>query len=375
MTGADTDMRFMRRALRLAARGAGRASPNPMVGAVIVSGGAIIAEGFHRGPGTAHAEIVALERAGDKARGATMYLTLEPCTHYGRTPPCASRVIASGLKRVVIASEDPNPIVAGGGIAALRQAGIEVEVGLLRDEEHRLNETYRKYITTGRPFVTLKIAMSLDGKIATRTGESRWITGGKARVQAHRMRRDADAVLVGVGTVIADDPALTVRHVRARRQPLCVIADSKARTPPGAKVCAGERPALIAVTADAAPTDVQALREAGAEVLTLPNRDGKVDLAALLQELGARDIASLLVEGGGELIASFIELDLADKLVVFIAPKIIGGAEAATGVEGTGIAAIDQAWPLRDIRCRRVGEDLMVTGYLATDPPALNLLR
>jgi diaminohydroxyphosphoribosylaminopyrimidine deaminase/5-amino-6-(5-phosphoribosylamino)uracil reductase len=364
MSAADSGKRFMRRALRLAARGAGRASPNPMVGAVIVSAGEIIGEGFHRGPGTAHAEIVALERAGDKARGATMYLTLEPCTHHGRTPPCAPRVVASGLKRVVIASEDPNPKVAGGGIAALRQAGIEVEVGLLRDDENRLNEAYRRYITTGRPFVTLKVAMSLDGKIATRTGESRWITGAKARIEAHRMRRDADAVLVGVGTILADDPALTVRHVRAHRQPLCVVADSTARTPPGAKVCAGERPALIAVTTEAAPKEVQALREAGAEVLTFPQREGKVDLAALLQELGERDVASLLVEGGGELIASLIERDLADKLVVFIAPKIIGGVEAPTAVEGTGVAAIEQAWPLREARCRRIGEDLMIQGYL-----------
>lgn len=364
MTAADTDTRFMRRALRLAARGAGRASPNPMVGAVIVAGGEIVGEGYHHGPGTAHAEIVALERAGDdRARGATMYLTLEPCTHYGRTPPCAPEVIAAALSRVVIASEDPNRKVAGAGVAALRQAGIEVEVGLMRDEENRLNEAYRRYIRIGQPFVTLKIAMSLDGKIATRTGESRWITGERARLEAHRMRRDADAVLVGVGTVIADDPALTVRHVRARRQPLCVVADSKARTPPGAKVCAGERPPLIAVTMEAAPRDVQALREAGAEVLVFPHRDGKVDLAALLQELGERDVASVLVEGGGELIASLIERDLADKLVVFIAPKIIGGAEAPTAVEGTGVAAIEQAWPLHDVRCRRIGEDLMVEGY------------
>jgi len=373
MTAADTDKRLMRRALRLAARGAGRASPNPMVGAVIVAGGEIVGEGYHHGPGTAHAEIAALEQAGDRARGATMYLTLEPCTHYGRTPPCAPEVIAAAPSRVVIASEDPNRKVAGAGIAALRQAGIEVEVGLLRDDENRLNEAYRRYIRTGQPFVTLKIAMSLDGKIATRTGESRWITGAKARVEAHRMRRDADAVLVGVGTVIADDPALTVRHVRAHRRPLCVVADSKARTPPGAKVCAGERPPLIAVTMEAAPQDVQALREAGAEVLTFPDRDGKVDLAALLQELGEREVASVLVEGGGELIASFIERDLADKLVVFIAPKIIGGAEAPTAVEGTGIAAIEQAWPLRDVRCRRVGDDLMITAYLAADPPPLKL--
>lgn len=337
-----------------------------MVGAVIVRSGRVIAEGYHRGPGTAHAEIVALDRAGDKARGATMYLTLEPCTHQGRTPPCAPRVAGSGLKRVVIASDDPNPLVAGRGIRALRRAGTEAAVGLLREQENRLNEAFRKYITTGRPFVTLKMAMSLDGKIATRAGQSRWITGEPARVMVHRMRRDADAVMVGVGTVLADDPELTVRHVRTYRQPLRVVADSKARTPATAKLIrASERPALIAVTDLAPAENVRALRDAGAEVVVVPAREGHVDLAALLDELGRREIASLLVEGGGTLTGSLIEQGLADKIVLFIAPKIIGGKDAPTAVEGLGAPTMNEARPLRNLRCRRVGDDLMITAYLA----------
>jgi len=368
MSLTDADHRFMRQALRLAQRGRGHASPNPMVGAVIVSGAEIVSAGYHRGPGTPHAEIIALERAGDKARGAVMYLTLEPCTHQGRTPPCAPAVCASGLARVVTASQDPNPRVAGAGIEALREAGIEVEVGLLREQENRLNEAYRKYITTGRPFVTLKLAMSLDGKIATRAGQSRWITGERARAVAHRMRADSDALLVGVATVIADDPLLTARHVRAHRQPLRVIADSKARTPPGAKIIhAADRPPVIAVTEQAGDGCVRALREAGAEVLVMPERAGRVNLAALLDELGRREVASVLVEGGGEIAASIIEEGLADKLVVFMAPKIIGGADAPSAVAGCGAAAIEQAWPVRETRCRRLGEDFMIEGYLGKD--------
>jgi diaminohydroxyphosphoribosylaminopyrimidine deaminase/5-amino-6-(5-phosphoribosylamino)uracil reductase len=366
MSLTDADHRsFMRHALRLAQRGRGRASPNPMVGAVIVSGARIVGAGYHRGPGTAHAEIIALEQAGDKAAGAVMYLTLEPCTHHGRTPPCAPRVCASGLARVVIASQDPNPRVVGAGIEALRQAGIAVEVGLLREQENRLNEAYRKYITTRRPFVTLKLAMSLDGKIATRTRQSRWITGERARTMAHRLRAASDAVLVGVGTVIADDPLLTARHVRAHSQPLRVIADTKARTPPGAKIIhASDRPAVIAVTEQADRDRVRALRDAGAEVLVAPQRAGRVDLAALLDELGRREVASVLVEGGAQIAGSFIEEGLADKLVVFMAPKLIGGADAPGAVAGCGAAAIEQAWPVRDIRCRRLGDDFMIEGYL-----------
>jgi diaminohydroxyphosphoribosylaminopyrimidine deaminase/5-amino-6-(5-phosphoribosylamino)uracil reductase len=365
MPQADRDRRFMRRALRLAARGALRASPNPMVGAAIVRGRRVIAEGYHRGPGTAHAEIVALERAGDKARGAVMYLTLEPCTHYGCTPPCAPRVATAGLGRVVISSEDPNPRVAGGGIAALRRTGVAVEVGLLREDENRLNEAYRKYITAGRPFVTLKLAMSLDGKIATRAGQSRWISGERARRVVHWMRARSDALLVGVGTVLADDPQLTARGVHAARQPLRVVADSQARTPPTAKIIhASDRPALIAVAARAPKRRVAALRAAGAEVAVLPARGGHVHLAALLDELGQREIASLLVEGGGGLAGALVEQGLVDKVVFFIAPKIIGRAAAPMAVAGRGVAEVVDARRLRDVRYRRVGEDFLVEGYL-----------
>jgi diaminohydroxyphosphoribosylaminopyrimidine deaminase/5-amino-6-(5-phosphoribosylamino)uracil reductase len=365
MSALDPDQRFMRQALRLAARGRGWTGPNPMVGAVVVAGGEVVGEGHHRGPGGAHGEIVALERAGDGARGATLYLTLEPCVHHGRTPPCAPRVIAAGVARAVIASEDPNPRVAGRGITALRQAGIEVAAGLLREHENRLNEAYRKHITTGRPFVTLKIATSLDGKIATRTGDSRCITGQPARTMTHRLRRDSDAILVGVQTLIADDPELTVRHVRLRREPLRVVCDSSARTPPQARLLSsGKRPPLIAVTDRARAQEVRALGDAGAQVLVLPQWYGRVHLGALLEELGRREVASLLVEGGGEISASFVEQRLADKLVLFVAPKIIGGAEARTAVGGAGVAAVEGAWQVRDMRYRRLGDDFMIEGYL-----------
>ncbi len=365
MSPVESDSGFMRRALRLAARGRGRASPNPMVGALIVADGQVIGAGYHLGPGTAHAEIVALRQAGAAARGATIYLTLEPCTHQGRTPPCAPHVAASGLARAVVGAEDPNPRVAGAGIAALRQAGMRVEVGLLRERENRLNEAYRKCITTGRPFITLKLAMSLDGKIATRTGESRWITGERARSMAHRLRADSDAVLVGVGTVLADDPQLTARRARASREPLRVVADSAARTPPGARIIgAGQRPALIAATDRACAENVVGLRRAGAEVVVLPQRDGRVDLGALLDELGRREVASLLVEGGGELAGSLVEQGLVDKLAIFIAPKIIGGAQARPAIGGAGAAVVDEAWQVRDMRCRRIGDDFLIEGYL-----------
>ncbi|HUX02299.1 MAG TPA: bifunctional diaminohydroxyphosphoribosylaminopyrimidine deaminase/5-amino-6-(5-phosphoribosylamino)uracil reductase RibD, partial [Phycisphaerae bacterium] len=296
---ADADTRWMRRALRLARRGQGRTSPNPMVGAVIVKSGQLIGEGHHKQVGGPHAEIRALRDAGEKARGATMYVSLEPCSHHGRTPPCTDALIQAGLARVIAAVEDPNPQVSGNGIRKLQEAGIEVQVGLLADAARRLNAPYFKHTTTGLPLVSLKAAMSLDGKIATSTGESRWITGDKARALGHRLRAIHDAVLAGVGTVLADDPQLTVRNARGRT-PLRVIVDSRARTPADAALLTADAiPPIIAVTHEAPRKRLEALRKAGAEIWEMPSLGGFVDLRALMKRLGERQVQSVLVESGG----------------------------------------------------------------------------
>jgi len=363
----------MKRALRLAARGAGRTSPNPMVGAVIVSGGRLVGEGYHKQVGGPHAEVWALRAAGEAARGATMYVTLEPCCHQGRTPPCTDAIVAAGIGKVVAAVLDPNPKGNGRGVQLLRDAGIEVEVGLLEQEARELNAAYLKHTTTGLPLVSLKAAMSLDGKIATRTGESKWITGERARRFAHKLRARHDAVMVGIGTVLSDDPKLTVRSVRGR-SPVRLVVDSAARTPPtAALLTAGERPPVIAVTEKAPDERVDALRRAGAEVWVLPAEPhppspsppaerGRVDLAALLRRLGEEQVQSVLVEGGGTLASAALAAGLVDRVYFFIAPLIIGGAEAPTAVGGEGVARLSEAWRIRNMRVRRIGEDLLITG-------------
>jgi len=361
----DADTRWMRRALRLALRGQGRTSPNPMVGAVIVKAGQLIGQGHHRQVGGPHAEIWALRDAGEKARGATIYVTLEPCSHHGRTPPCTDALIQAGLARVIAAVEDPNPQVSGNGVRKLQEAGIEVEVGLLGDEARRLNAPYFKHTTTGLPLVSLKAAMSLDGKIATSTGESQWITGDKARALGHRLRAIHDAVLAGVGTVLADDPKLTVRNARGRT-PLRVIVDSRARTPADAALLTADNIApIIAVTPEAPKKRLAALRKAGAEIWEMPSRGGQVDLRALMQRLGEREVQSVLVESGGTLTAGLLDADLADRVYFFVAPRIIGGAEAPGPVGGSGVAKLAEAWRLENMRVRRVGEDVLIIGDIA----------
>ena len=361
----ESDTRWMRRALRLALRGQGRTSPNPMVGAVIAKAGQLIGQGYHRQAGGPHAEIWALRDAGDKARGGTIYVTLEPCSHHGRTPPCTDALIQAGLARVVAAVEDPNPQVSGNGFRKLQEAGIEVTVGLLGDEARRLNAPYFKHTTTGLPFVSLKAAMSLDGKIATSTGESRWITGDKARALGHRLRAIHDAVLVGVGTVLADDPRLTVRDARGRT-PLRVIVDSRARTPAeAALLTADEVPPVIAVTRAAPGERLEALRRAGAEIWEMPSSGGQVDLSALMKRLGGRQVQSVLVESGGTLTAALLDANLADRVYFFVAPRLIGGAEAPTPVGGAGVAKLSEAWRLENVRMRRVGEDFLISGDIA----------
>ena len=358
-----SDAALMRRALALARRARGQTSPNPMVGAVVARGGRVIAEGYHRRAGQPHAEAIALERAGPRARGATLYVTLEPCCHQGRTPPCTDAVIASGVRRVVAAMRDSNPLVAGKGLARLRRAGIEVQVGVLEEEARRLNEAYSHFITTGRPFVTLKLAASLDGKIASRTRESRWITGQQARFHVHRLRAESDAVMVGIGTALADDPRLTGR-LGAPRQPVRIVVDSLARLPtdaamlrePGGRV-------IVAATRRAPKPRVDALRRAGAEVLFVRARGGRVDLGPLLDALGRREITSVLVEGGSELAGSLLDERLVNRFVLFLAPILIGGKEAPTIAGGKGVAHLRDALRLDHLTLRRLGPDLLITAY------------
>ncbi|MDI6709163.1 MAG: bifunctional diaminohydroxyphosphoribosylaminopyrimidine deaminase/5-amino-6-(5-phosphoribosylamino)uracil reductase RibD [Thermoanaerobacterales bacterium] len=360
------DTEYMRMALELAARARGRTSPNPMVGAVVVHDGQIVGRGFHARAGLPHAEVEALREAGEAARGATLYVTLEPCCHHGRTGPCTEAVIASGVRRVVAGMRDPNPLVAGHGLARLREAGIEVTEGVLAEEAARLNEVFIKFITTRRPFVVVKAAVSLDGKIATHTGDARWVTSAAARSEGHRLRDTYDAILVGIGTVLADDPSLTTRLPEGGgRDPVRVILDSRARTPVAARVLRQESaaPTVIAVTELSPPERRKALEAAGAEVW-ICGSDPQVDLDLLLARLAEREITSVLVEGGSSVNASFLEAGLVDKVVWFIAPKIIGGREAPGAVGGRGPARMAEAVELERVQWRPVGEDLCCEGYL-----------
>ncbi len=378
MSFSPADERWMRRALELARGGAGLTSPNPMVGAVIVRNGKIVGEGFHRRAGEPHAEIVALRSTLDARRStskipknvgtrtlrrATLYVTLEPCCTHGRTPPCTDAIIVSGIRRVVAATPDPNPKHSGRGIKLLRRAGICVEVGLLREEATRLNEAFNKWIVTGLPFVTVKAAMSLDGKIATRTGDSKWISSEQSRKLAHAMRATADAVMVGSRTVIRDNPQLTARLAPAKRQPLRIIVDSRGQTPLTARVYSDKfRGNTIVLTTKASKGGWRAtLERRGVRVLVLPSRGGKIDLRAALRELGRREITSVLVEGGSELIGALFDARLVDKLAFFYAPKIIGGKDAPPAVGGVGIARISRALELKSPAVEKVGGDFLVT--------------
>ena len=352
----------MRRALRLAGKGWGKVSPNPMVGAVLVKGRMVVAEGYHRMTGEKHAEVEVLERAGQKARGSTMYVNLEPCTHYGKTPPCTGRIIKAGIKRVVIAMRDPNPLVSGKGIAELKRAGIEVEAGLLKKEAKKLNEVYVKFIITGMPFVIVKIAMTLDGKIAAESGDSKWITGEKARKFVHRIRSGVDGILVGINTVIRDDPELRVRYGKHDSNPLKVIVDSRCRISLNARVL--DNPSNVIIAASRLCRRSKKLKESGVRVLTIKRKDGRVDLLKLVRKLGQMNITSLLIEGGGEVIASAISSGIVDKMLFFIAPSIIGGRCAPTPVEGKGIEKISEAIKVRRMKVRRFGEDILIEGYL-----------
>jgi len=364
----EADVVFMRRALALAALGEGRTRPNPPVGAVVVRDGVVVGEGFHAQAGAPHGEAMALSAAGDLARGGTLYVTLEPCHHHGLTPPCTRSILAAGIARVVAAAPDRNPRVAGGGLAALRQAGVAVALGTCAEEAEALIAPFARHAATGRPLVTAKYAMTLDGRIASRGGDARWISGPAARRRAHELRDVADAVLVGAGTVRADDPRLTARGVgqgRAPRQPLRVVLDSQGTLPETARVFAPELPGrTVVATVGAAATHAARLEARGVEVVRLPAApDGRVALPALLEWLGTRDIMALLVEGGSEVLGAFFSASLVDRVVAFVAPKIVGGAGAPGPVGGAGGAMrMAEAVLLGDVRTERVGADLMVTG-------------
>ena len=368
--GLDPGLSPMKQALALARQALGRVSPNPAVGAVLVKDDRVVGYGHTQPPGQAHAEIVALRQAGDLASGATLYVTLEPCSHHGRTPPCVQAVIEAGVAKVHIAMLDPNPVTDGRGKAALDAAGIRATVDPAdstdAQEARRITEAFAKHIATRLPFVTAKFAMSLDGKIATATGQSRWISGEEARREAHRLRAENDAVLVGIGTVLADDPRLTARDLAepATHQPLRVVADSQGRLPAGSAMLKEPGQTLIA-TASMGPKHLQTLKSTGAEVVSLPGLDGRVDLSALMQLLGQRGITSVLVEGGAALLGSLFSLRMVDKVVAFIAPMIIGGEGARSPVGGSGVADLAEALQLRNVEYRQVGRDMMVTGYSA----------
>lgn len=356
------DVDALRLALELAEIAEGDTSPNPLVGAVVVRDGKVVGRGYHRQCGGPHAEVFALDEAGDAARGATLYVTLEPCCHVGRTPPCTERILSAGIARVVAATEDPNPLVCGRGFAALQAAGVTVDVGLLRREAERQNEIFRTFITTGRPFVHLKLATSLDGRIATRTGVSQWITGEAAQRVAHRLRRRHAAIAVGIRTVLRDDPLLTVRHV-VGRTPVAVVIDRHGRLPSDARLLEAGRSTIVAASS-VPPERLASLTAAGCHVLLLPADDGSVDLGALVEELGGRGFDSLLIEGGGETAAGFLAAGLVDRVTFFVAPLLIGGRDAVASIGGRGPAELADAIRLRDVTLTWAEEDLVYSGLV-----------
>ena len=359
------DEQYMQQALDLARQGRGRTSPNPVVGAVIVKDGQVVGRGWHQKAGTAHAEIHALAEAGSAAEKATIYVTLEPCCHQGRTGPCTEAILAAGIRRVVVAMTDPNPLVAGCGIGVLRERGLIVDTGVLADEAAQLNAPFIKWISCQLPFVTLKNGISLDGKIATQSGESRWITGPESRMEVHRLRDVSDAIITGVGTVLADDPELTTRLPEGGRSPVRVVLDRLARTPTAAKILDVQTAPTILFVSEAAPISRRdAIASTGAEVVVAPELEGRIDLSFVLNTLGQRCLTTVMVEAGGTLNSAFLFGNYVDKIVMFIAPKIIGGSGAPGPYGGAGCGPLSEAVELEDLVVRQLGADLMVEGFV-----------
>lgn len=361
------DIKYMKKALELAKKGTGFTNPNPLVGAVIVKDGKIIGEGYHEVYGGNHAEVNAIKSATEDVKGATMYVTLEPCSHYGKTPPCAKTVAEKGIKEVIIGLKDPNPLVSGKGIKILQDNGIEVITGVLEEEGKRVNEIFLKYITSKLPFCILKTAMTLDGKIAASTGDSKWVTNELSRKYVHELRNRVSGIMVGIGTVLEDDPLLTTRlEDRQGSDSIRIIVDSSAKIPLGSKVLNVKSKAktIIATTELAQKDKVKALEERGAEVIIVPLKNHKVDLCCLMKKLGEIKIDSVLLEGGSTLNYSALQEKIIDKVNVFIAPKIIGGSTAKTPIGGEGIALMKDAVSLQNIEIHKFGDDVMIEGYL-----------
>ncbi len=366
-----TAERYMRRALELGARAEGRTRPNPAVGAVVVADQQIVGEGYHPAAGEPHAEVFALQAAANRAVGADLYVTLEPCSHHGRTGPCTEAIIAAGIKRVFVGTQDPNPQVAGSGIQSLQQAGIQVEVGLCETECRRLIAPFAKHVTTGLPFVILKSAVTLDGQTATSTGDSHWISNSHSREEVHRLRDRVDAIMVGIGTVLNDDPKLTTR-LPGGRDALRIIVDSQLRTPPQAALLHLNSSAdtLVAYLATAPSSHINSLSKSGAVLMETAELDGRVDLHDLLAQLGRRGVQSILLEGGAQLNAAFLKAGLIDRVMVFVAPKIIGGSSGYGIFAGEGVARLADALPLHDIRFRQFGDDVLIEGEVRRCLPA-----
>lgn len=358
------DQYYMQLALDLASSAKGKTNPNPLVGAVIVKEGSIVGTGLHRKSGEPHAEVHAFRMAGEHAKGATLYVTLEPCSHFGKTPPCANLVKESGVQRVVVAMEDPNPSVAGRGIQLLRDAGIEVEVGLLEKQARRLNERFIHNMVASRPFVISKFAMTLDGKIATYNGHSQWITGEEARQDVHELRNEVDAILVGIGTVLKDNPALTTRlKGRTGKNPTRIILDRQLKTPLDAQILKTNIARTIIVTAEGQQEKTHTFKNTGAEFIYVPLVEGKLDLHSMLDQLYKLGITDVLVEGGGEVNASFLRDGLIQKFLVYMAPKVLGGRHSITPFTGTDVETIDAAMLLDFADIEKIGEDLRITAY------------
>ena len=361
----ERDAYYMRKALKIAAYARGRTSPNPLVGSVIVKDDRIVGQGWHRKAGTPHAEIHALNQAGELAEGATVYVTLEPCSHTGRTGPCADALIRAGVKRVVIAMVDPNPAVAGNGVRKLQDAGIEVETGLMAKEAAELNRIFIKWISTKMPYTIVKSAMSLDGKIATDIGESQWITNETARGYGHTLRDICDGIVVGIDTVIADDPSLTTRiSGQSGKNPIRIVLDTKARIPLTARMLSdGQAPVIVITTNEADPDKVRALEAKGATVLIVASKDGHVDIREAFAELGKQQISSLLIEGGAKTVSSVIREGLADELMTFIAPILIGGQGAPSAFGARGVSHLADAVTLEDVSIEPLDGNYLFRGY------------
>ncbi len=351
--------KYMELALKLAEKGVGLCSPNPAVGCIIVKRGSVVGKGYHKKCGEGHAEVNAIENAGIKAQNATMYVTLEPCSHWGRTPPCTEKIINSGIREVIIGMKDPNPKVDG--YKELKFRGLKTKIGILEEECRKLNEYYVKYIKTKKPFVILKVAMSLDGKIATATGESKYITGKDARKYVHQIRSNVDAVMVGINTVIKDDPKLTPREVKGK-DPIKIVVDSTLKIPMSKNLLKDPLKLIVATTNKANKKKVKQLQQKGVKVIVTPSKKGRVDLQELMKMLGRHEVSSIMIEGGSELNASAISEGIADKILLFSAPKLIGAGLGAIG--NLGIKKLDKAISLKNIETRKVGKDILVEGYL-----------